>query len=947
MKLKNLLALAVLLLPFIQLKAQGLVRGIVSADGEPLIGVTVELKGANQGTTTDLDGSYSISLDEGVHTLMYSYIGFDTKEMEVSVTDGQTTMVGDVIMELGSNELKEVIVTGTYLPSQMRALNLQKAAPGIMNVLASDGIGKLPDRNAAEAVQRIGGVAIERDQGEGRYVLVRGTPVQWNSTLINGDRMPSTSRSNRGVPLDIFPSELIEYVQLSKAITPDIEGDVIGGSVNFITKTSPHKRVLRGALAGGYHGQSQSRIYNGSILYGDRTKDGKFGYLLGGATWNRDWGSDNYELVYDTKVKHAIQQLQLRDYVGNRTTWGFNGAMDYKLGEDSKIYAKGLWSDFSDSEERRRTRFRFGKAASDPSKGRIEHALTHTFYHSRFKGIELGGDFKIADNLKLEAKVSNYNAEFWYDSPVNTGKSGLSLGQPTDSSEDRGYYYSTFVQKNVAFDDMYFDEASGKYYKYFSFDSPNGKGETEIENFQPRVNSKTPIDPAKAFITNAIASGRWIDESDITGKLDLTYDVTNSVILKFGGKYRTKNRTTNRSVTYYRPKDGVKLSMMDFDNEPFPLDGGFLSEINEPYKDYLVNYPTQDASDNIPNRNDFEKEFQSPTHPKRATSSFKAKEDIAAAYAMATVNVTEKVSLIGGFRYENTGINYSSFSVDEDKNVTPINAKRSYGAFLPMAHVKFSPNTNTNFRAAVTRTFIRPDFVSLSPSQSLNLAENTGSVGNPDLNPTFSWNYDLLGEHYFKSVGVISAGIFYKDVKDVIFKSSTQREINGETFKVTTPTNASDAWLMGFEVGLQRRLDFLPGFLSGFGVDANYTFTDSEVQVPGRTEKQTLFGQSKHIYNAALFFEKYGLSTRLAANFKGSYLDELQGSGPDQDRYYDSNLNLDFSASYNVSPKVKVFLEMNNLLNAPLRYYHGDPSRPEQVEWYSIKGQLGVAVNFL
>ena len=152
--------------------------------------------------------------------------------------------------------------------------------------------------------------------------------------------------------------------------------------------------------------------------------------------------------------------------------------------------------------------------------------------------------------------------------------------------------------------------------------------------------------------------------------------------------------------------------------------------------------------------------------------------------------------------------------------------------------------------------------------------------------------------------------------------------------------------MLGFEIGFQKRLDFLPGFLSGFGVEGNYTFTDSEVQIPGRTEKQQLIGQSKNIYNASLFYEKYGFSARIAANFKGSYLDEIQGSSSEQDRYYDDNLNLDFSASYNISKKIRVFMEVNNLLNAPLRYYHGSANRPEQVEWYSLRGQAGVALTF-
>ena len=825
----------------------------------------------------------------------------------------------------------------------MKALSIQKSAPNIMNVIAATSIGKLPDHNAAEAVQRISGVAIERDQGEGRFVLVRGTPIQWSSTLVNGDRMPSTRSGDRGVPLDIFPSELIQFVQVSKAITPDMEGDVIGGSVNFITRTSPAKKMLLGSFAAGYHGQSQSRILNGSIIYGDRSKNDKFGYIFSAATWNRDWGSDNFELVYNTGSSdpiHSIQQLQLRDYIGNRTTYGFNGAMDYSFNGTNKIYLKGLWTDFVDDEIRYRTRFRFGRAEEDVTAGRIEHALTNTIYHSRFKGAEFGGENGLGDKIKVDWKLSSYQANFWYDSPVNTG-AGLFDGAGPRNSEDRGYYFSTWIQNNVTFDNLV--QVDGRNYKFFDFDSPTGVGESDVNNFQPRVNANTPIDASLARLSNATASGRWVKERDITAKLDFTIDASDKAVIKVGGKYRDKDRVSNRAVTIWAPDSDI--FMTDVANEAFPENGGFLTEINTPYNQFLVNYPTRGANEGLINLPGVQRTFQSPTSPERAPDSYDAAENVFATYAMITWDFADKWTMIGGARYENTDINYDSFQVDENDVVSPLNAQRSFGAFLPMLHLRFSPQSNTNIRFASTRTFIRPDFVDLSPSRSIDFGELTAEIGNPDLNPTFAWNFDLLAEHYFKNVGVISGGVFYKDVKDVIFESNTQRTIEGDIFNVSTPLNASDAWLLGFEVGIQKRLDFLPGFLSGFGVDVNYTFTDSEVQVPGRDQKQQLFGQSKNIYNASLFYEKYGLSARIAANFKGSYLDELQGSGPEQDRYYDDNLNLDLSASYNISKKVRVFMELNNLLNEPLRYYHGNVNRPEQTEWYSIRGQAGVTVN--
>lgn len=911
----------------------GILSGrVVDATGS-LPGVNVFLKGTAIGSVTDKEGKFRIiNLPQGKQNIVMQFIGYDALEKEIEIKAGQDVSLGTVSLSEASTKLEEIVIQSTFMQGQMKALNIQRISPNIMNVLASDAIGKLPDRNAAEAVQRISGVAIERDQGEGRFVLVRGTPIQWNSTLINGDRMPSTLSGDRGVPLDIFPSELIQYVQLSKAITPDMEGDAIGGSVNFITRTSPQKKIMNASLAAGYHGNSNSRILNGSIIIGDRVLDNKLGYIFSAATWNRDWGSDNYEVVYNTSEaeKFAINELQLRDYIGNRTTWGFNAGIDYAFNPGSKIYIKGIWTDFLDDEERRRTRFRFNN-------NRVEHAFTHAIYHSRFRGLELGGEQQLSEKLQAEWKVSSYASRFWYDSPTDGSRPFLFDGPPPKTSEDRGYYISTFRQSNVEYGGL---SSDGN--KYFAYDAPDGVGVTDFENIQPEL--LTPLSAESSRFTNALAYGRWTRERDITGKLDFSYNASDKIKLKFGGKYRTKARLNNAPLTMYLPESD--MFMTDFALEEFPKRGGFLKEIGGIYDDLLVDYPTLEANYQITTMPGIQRVVQPFDGPDRATESYDAAENVTAGYAMAEWQVSPKWMVLGGARLEHTSIDYDGYSVNENDNVSPVNAQRSFDAFLPMLHFKYSPQSNTNLRLAATRTFARPDFISLSPSRSLDFGDNEAVVGNPDLAPTFSWNFDLLAEHYFNNVGVVAAGVFYKDITDAIFDANTQGTIDGVVFnRITRPENASDAWLFGFEIGIQRRLNFLPGFASGFGVDLNYTYTDSEVQVPGRDQKQQLFGQSKNIYNATLFYEKYGLMVRFAANFKGSYLDELQGSGPDQDRFYDKNLNLDLSAAYSISQKVRLFAEVNNILNEPLRYYHGIENRPEQVEWYSARGQAGITLS--
>ncbi|MCD8539077.1 MAG: carboxypeptidase-like regulatory domain-containing protein [Leadbetterella sp.] len=212
-----------------------------------LPGAVVKLEGTSYVSGTDAEGTFVISGTlSGSYNLTITYIGYQPYSKSLTVTG--STDLGDILLVTDSNLLGEVVVTSVYRPSQARALSMRKIAPNIVEVLAADAIGKLPDRNAAEAVQRMQGVSIERDMGEGRFVSVRGTPIQWSASTLNGNRLPSASgdNANRGLQMDIFPSELIQYVKLAKAITPDMDGDAIGGSVDFITKTTVKKRNLCG-----------------------------------------------------------------------------------------------------------------------------------------------------------------------------------------------------------------------------------------------------------------------------------------------------------------------------------------------------------------------------------------------------------------------------------------------------------------------------------------------------------------------------------------------------------------------------------------------------------------------------------------------------------------------------------------------------------------------------
>ena len=189
--------------------------------------------------------------------------------------------------------IEEVVAVGHIFEGQAKALDTQRNSNRILNAISADGIGKLPDRNAAEAVQRLPGVSIERDQGEGRFVAVRGLPAQWSSASLNGDRIPTAEEetTSRATAFDFFPTEMIESVEVSKAVTPDMEGDAIGGNVNFITRTAPDDTTLDVTLGTNYSEKADKTGYNLNILGGDRSDDGRWGYIVNASAYMRNWAT--------------------------------------------------------------------------------------------------------------------------------------------------------------------------------------------------------------------------------------------------------------------------------------------------------------------------------------------------------------------------------------------------------------------------------------------------------------------------------------------------------------------------------------------------------------------------------------------------------------------------------------------------------------------------------
>lgn len=922
------------------------IKGVIDGREGHLPGASVQAPGSKLGTATDLNGAFTLNVHTtGKITLLVSYIGHETQKLELTVKPGIND-AGKILLSPTGGKLGEVLIQGTMAPSTVKALSIKKNSLAIMDVIAADAIGKLPDRNAAEAVQRVQGVAVARYHGEADAATVRGTPFAWTSTLFNGSRLPSANvLGNRNSVLDAVPSEMIQYVQVAKAITPDMEGDAIGGSINFITRTAPAKKTLNVSAAGGYNTFSKDATYNASVVYGDRFFKDKLGVIVAAAIWDRQWGTDAFEVAYNTGLADPVQQksistVMLKRYMGKRQTYGANAGLEYKFNASNKIFLRGLMDKFNDIRP-------VYESYVDYNNSRYQYNYRYSYYQTVLNGAELGGEHQLSSKVKMDWTISNYYTKYFLETPPTNDNKGLPI--------------ATFRQKITGgFNNL---SADGK--RYWGFDSPNGIGGDPLHFDAGVKNSGEVMDPAKLTLQQLVIAQLDTKEEDKTAQLNFKVSASSKVNLKFGAKYRHKDRAGmyGSNIVYLPgaalgiPKSPDLLALSSLQRTDFPVRGGFFQGMKGNYDQFMVDPLTKQQLFDLYDTATLRKNgFGNYTSASNATNIYTGTENVGAAYAMAEIDLTDKLKMIAGVRNEYTaftlhGSKATAAGTPKVTTITPATVKNNYNALLPMLHLKYSINEQANLRAAYTRTFIRPNFTDLTPGESV---DNTGSTvtitkGNPDLKPTFSNNFDLMGEYYFNNIGLLSGGVFYKQIKNVIFADRNYYTDNGTNYVVSQAKNLNDASLAGLEAGINKRFDFLPGVLSGLGAEVNYTYINSEVTVPRTvsgdkvSDKTSLPNQSRHLFNSILFYERNGLMIRIAGNYRGASVETInQQLGKDFYIWTDKNFTLDASATVNITAKVRVFVELNNITNEPLKTYMGDKRRTTAVEWYGSRGQAGI-----
>ena len=817
---------------------------------------------------------------------------------------------------------------------QAAALNQQKAADNVASVIDAELVGRLPDQNLAEAVSRVPGVAIFRDQGEGRFIQIRGIDANLNSLSINGERVASPEQNSRQVPMDVIPADMIAAIQVSKTLTPDMDADAIGGNVNLVTRTPLRgQRLASVSVAGGLNQINDGPIANGTAYLGRRFgASEKLGVVVGGNYWRNDRGSQNYEGgwcvsatcrgVTGAQVATMPTQLDLRDYPQvDRTRWGFNGTVDYEFDARNTVFLKGLFSRFDDDEQRFRSLYNFaqgtiapaGDFAGTATGGRQDREIRLRRVNQSILSLQLGGrhafyggspaDWSVARNRATEDRPDVLTAVF------------------RQSNMDFGFDLSDQANPRVSVTRG--DQLDASRFGFNSFRQQ--VRDTRDDEWSVRANATRPVR---------------------LGTLALT--------LKTGVVARLKDRDnaeqSNRFTSAIRPGFGITGPLTLATLGVRPGTDGFLSG-SLPYGPT----PAPDAIRTLWANSRGALTFDSTrSRQETAAATFAIGEDVYAGYLMATADVG-KLRLIPGLRVEHTRVRNSASLVQvrgQQLVVTPREGASSYTNVFPGITARLSVDEQTVVRGAVTTSLVRPNFRDMAPFVDIPDGNAvTAAIGNPALRPTYALNYDLMVERYLKGVGFVSAGVFHKRLNDFITPvaraATTDDQLGPTVQSVTQNQNGQTGRLTGIEVAWQQTLTFLPAPLRGFGVNANYTWTTSRSSLTQRAgETFPLPGQAGNAANAGLFYDRGPLSLRVGVNFSDRFLEELRQDAAN-DIYVAARTQVDASGAFRVTDRARIFVEAINLTDQPLRRYQGDPRRGWEPgnEWYRRWATVGVRVN--
>jgi TonB-dependent receptor len=820
------------------------------------------------------------------------------------------------------DQIEEVVSVGSRA-SVKSGLDKQKESNQLVSIVDSDAIGDFPDETAAEAVRRLSGVSVENDQGEGRYVTLRGMAGGLNAVSMNGALVPSPE-GGRKVLLDGLPTELLDSIEVYKTLTPNQDLEGIGGRIEFKTKkaTDLEETFLKFRYDTSYNEFSDtSGNPKYSLTYGDKLTD-DFGVIFGYTYQSKHIISNNNELGYEpwgvaeNGNKYLTRDWEMRFYDLTREREGLTIDMDYEYSPNTSFFFNYLFNEYTDDEVRHKDEYR--------ARDVVESSVTNT--SAAYQRITADKESKKRiETRQIETQIIGGETSFG-DLNFRFQASNSFAEQADDNNVDGKFRSECRIREG--------DEICGT----FNWSNP------KFINIALAPAASDLLDPSTYEWDEFEIDYGLIQDEERAVKFDFENEnfemFEMPMILEFGYKFSTRNKSNtegnldgSRSMS---PFGMISYSPYTPNNWYFPQELGFFAD-----PDFLFGAQSQFRPLDIDLADFWETE-----------------EEINAFYLMSTFDYGNAV-VVAGIRHEDTSFNTYGFN---DGNINDrLDFSRDYAFTAPSINIKYFLDDNTQLRGSFYRSLSRPGFGETAPiadiSENEGSLEFRGSMGNPDLEPYEANNFDVSYEYYEDNL-VLTAGLFYKDIANTIYPRVVANQTVGGIFftELETYANAGASSILGIELNLFAELDeYLP--IEGFFVAMNATLSDgtSEFDTGLNTFKIPFRKLSEENANISLGYDRGKIDTRLAVNYRSSYLDYLGDEGEDlldSDfgygfiRFTDDYLSYDLTAKYQYSDNLSFKFEGKNLGNRPEYYYWNTSDRLSQYDEYGYTLSFGVRYSY-
>lgn len=902
---------------------RAVVRGQVTDDkGRALQGVTLVID-QRHGGLSDATGQFLISdLAPGRYTIRARFIGYGSDSTSVNVTDGAEAKIA-LQLKASATSLTAVRVEAARLTGQALSLNRQRTAEHLVSVSTNDEITALPNVNAADAFARLPGASLQRHEGEGSAVVVRGIDANLNNVTMNGAHMSGKSEDSPGgdrrVYMDGIAAAVVGAVQLNKTLTPDMDADAIGGSLAIETLSADAAPGMRLQYQYGQSDLHNVPLWVGAASYGKRW-DRNTALFLGYSVDHNSRVYDDVEPTY-TRIKLASgdsatlpTSTSAREYFTDRLRQGATARFDWRPSDNTTLILNGMLGDFHDYAVRYRQDHILAAASAKP---------TDAFTGTATTGM---------------AATSNVQNRTPTDRTRMLGLKGTTVFGSNLLDYTATYSYDQFRRVNAR--DLTFQQS--------------GLGGTyDFSGAFPVISpANTYTDASKfAFKSLKVSNPEDSQGSDYGANVNFTMPVSlgdHSGTFKIGGRFRSEDKNYNPNILNYTVAPGQTYTLAN-------VLGGFTNSAH-----YNGVYPLGIAPDEKLSElyvaNNPVLVVDPTTVISAQLATFTGHEQILAQYASYSIDVN-KAHFLFGVRAEETSTSYNSFGAVQGPNKTvtgtqPLSGGRSYANFFPNAQVRYAIDDQTNLRIAFTTAMARPLYTDLAPTVALKSGAaptDAGAItaGNPNLKPMTSINQDILIEHFMPGVGLVAAGFFAKQISNYIYSESfTYSGAPYDGYNGTRPTNATNGSITGIEAAWQQRFTFLPAGFDGLGLDANATWTHSSTSTPTRAS-MSLPRQATWIYNIAATYASSLVTAKLTQQYNGEYLYAVGDGTPNPatgDTYMMPHTQVDASLNFAVTPTSQIVIQGLNLSNEVFGYYIGTPRTFKQREFYGRS--VSVAVRY-